>query len=79
MNFITKYELEKKDIVSKYSICYENLILPGDFEYKSTCDVGDIVVLKNNTNMVGVVSFVEEDEINITWKDNSETTEDNST
>lgn len=79
MNFITKYELEKKDIVSKYSISNENLTLPGDFEYKSTCDVGDIVVLKNNTNMVGVVSFVEEDEINITWKDNSETTEDNST
>ena len=75
MNFITKYELEKKDIVSKFELNDGNLTLPGDCEYKSICDVGDIVVSKNNMNMAGVVSFIEEDEVNINWNDNSETTE----
>ncbi|WP_296648352.1 hypothetical protein [Romboutsia sp. 13368] len=76
MNFITKDELEKKDIVSKFALNNGNLTLPGDCEYKSTCDVGDIVVSKNNINMIGVISFIEEDELNINWNDNSETTED---
>ena len=76
MNFITKYELEKKDIVSKFELNNGNLTLPGDCEYKSTCDVGDIVVSKNNINAVGVVSFIEDDEVNINWNHNNETTED---
>ena len=76
MNFITKEELEKKDIVSKFSINNGNLILSEDCDYKSTCDVGDIVVSRNNINMVGVVSFIEDDQVNINWNDNNETTED---
>ncbi len=76
MNFITKYELEKKDIVSKFELNNGNLTLPEDCEYKSTCDVGDIVVSKNNINMVGVVSFIEDNQVNINWNNNNETTED---
>lgn len=76
MNFITKDELEKKDIISKFEINNGNLALPGDCEYKSTYDVGDIVISKNNTTMVGVISFIEDDSVNINWNDNNETTED---
>ena len=47
MNFITKEELEKKDIVSKFTVSNGNLILPKDCEYKSKFDVGDIVAHKD--------------------------------
>ena len=55
MNFITKEELEKKDIISKFSINNGNLVLSEDCEYKSTFDVGDIVTYKDNTDRIGVI------------------------
>ena len=75
MNFITKEELEKKDIVSKFSIVNENLILSEDCEYKSTFDVGDIVAYKDNTNKLGVIYFIEDDEFSINWINGTESTE----
>lgn len=78
MNFITKQELEKKDIVSKFSISNGNLILPEDCEYKSTFDVGDIVVNKDNTNKLGLISFIEDDEFSINWNDGNESIETSS-
>ncbi|WP_286316561.1 hypothetical protein [Romboutsia ilealis] len=76
MNFITKEELEKKDIVSKFSVINRNLILPEDCEYKTSFDVGDIVSHKNNTNELGVVYFIEDDELSINWNNGTEGTED---
>lgn len=76
MNFITKEELEKKDIVSKFSVINRNLILPEDCEYKTSFNVGDIVSHKNNTNELGVVYFIEDDEISINWNNGTESTED---
>lgn len=76
MNFITKEELEKKDIVSKFSVINRNLILPEDCEYKTSFNVGDIVSHKNNTNELGVVYFIEDDEISINWNNGTEGTED---
>ena len=67
MNFITKEELEKKDIVSKFSVINRHLILPENYEYKTSFDVGDIVSHKNNTNELGVVYFIEDDELSINW------------
>lgn len=75
MNFITKEELEKKDIVSKFSIVNGNLILSEDCEYKSTFDVGDIVAYKDNTNKLGVIYFIEDDEFSINWINGTESTE----
>lgn len=76
MNFITKEELEKKDIVSKFSVINRHLILPENYEYKTSFDVGDIVSHKNNTNELGVVYFIEDDEISINWNNGTEGTED---
>lgn len=75
MNFITKKELENKDIVSKFTIDNNTLIIPENYEYKSTFDVGDIVTDKHNTNKLGIVSFSDEDEITVNWDDNNESTE----
>ena len=75
MDFTIKEEFEKKDIVSKFSIVDGNLIIPENCEYKSTVDVGDIVTYKNNTNKLGVVSYIEDDEITINWNDNTESIE----
>ncbi len=76
MNFITKEELEKKDIVSKFSVINRHLILPENYEYKTSFDVGDIVSHKNNTNELGVVYFIEDDELSINWNNGTEGTED---
>ncbi len=75
MNFITKEELEKKDIVYKFSIVNGNLILSENCEYKSTFDVGDIVTHKDNTNKLGVIYFIEDDEFSINWNNGKESTE----
>jgi len=75
MDFTIKEEFEKKDIVSKFSIVDGNLIIPENCEYKSTVDVGDIVAYKNNTNKLGIVSYIEDDEITINWNDNTESIE----
>ena len=78
MNFITKEELEKKDIISKFSVINGNLILSEDCEYKSTFDVGDIVAHKNNPNELGVIYFIEDDEFSINWNSGKENAEDSS-
>lgn len=75
MNFITKQELDKKEIVSKFSVIDGNLILNEECEYKSIFEVSDIVTYKNDTKKIGVVSFIEEDELTVNWTDNTETTE----
>lgn len=75
MNLITKEELKNKDIVSKFSIVDNQLIVPKDYEYKSTLDVGDIVTYKNNTCKLGVISSIEDDEIIVNWNDNTESNE----
>ncbi len=75
MDFTIKEEFEKKDIVSKFSIVDENLMIPENCEYKSIIDIGDIVTYKNNTNKLGVVSYIEDDEITINWNDNTESIE----
>lgn len=78
MDFITKEELEKKDIVSKFSVSNGNLILSEDCEYKSTFDVGDIVAHKSNINKLGVINFIEDDEFSINWSNGDESTETSS-
>ena len=78
MNFITKEELEKKDIISKFSINSGNLVLSEDCEYKSTFDVGDIVTYKDNTDRIGVIYFIEDDEFSINWNNGTESTETSS-
>ncbi len=75
MNFITKEELTNKDLVSKFSIIDNTLVLDDNYEYKSEFSVGDIVAYKTDTKKLGVVSFVEEDNLSINWNDNTETTE----
>ena len=78
MNFITKEELEKKDIVSKFNLRNGNLILPKDCEYKSKFDVGDIVAHKENANKLGLIYFIEDDEFSINWNDGNESIETSS-
>ena len=78
MNFITKEELEKKDIVSKFTVSNGNLILPKDCEYKSKFDVGDIVAHKENANKLGLIYFIEDDEFSINWNDGNESIETSS-
>lgn len=75
MNYITKDELENKDLACKFSIVDGNLTFDENSQYREDFQVGDIVSLKNNAKKIGVVSFIEEDELNINWDDNSESTE----
>ena len=75
MNYITKYELENKELSSKFSIQNGNLAFAENSIYKDDFQVGDIVIFKNNTKKIGVVSFIEDDELSINWKDNSESVE----
>lgn len=76
MNYITKYELENKELASKFSINNGELIFDENSQYKDVFQVGDIVTFKNDAKKIGVVSFIEEDELNINWNDNSESEED---
>lgn len=78
MNFITKEESEKKDLISQFTVVNGNLVLGEGCEYKSTFNIGDLVTYKNNTKKLGVASFIEEDELTINWSDNTETTESSS-
>ena len=73
MNYITKYELE-----SKFSINNGELVFDENSQYKDVFQVGDIVTYKNDAKKIGVVSFIEEDELNINWNDNSESEENTS-
>lgn len=75
MNFITKEELEKKDLVSKFSVVNGTLVLEDNPTYKSTFEIGDIVTHKNNLQNIGIVSFLEDEELSIKWSDNNESIE----
>lgn len=75
MNYITKYELENKELASKFSINNGELIFDENSQYKDVFQVGDIVTFKNDAKKIGVVSFIEEDKLNINWNDNSESEE----
>lgn len=75
MNFITKEELEKKDLVSKFSVVNGSLALEDNPTYKSTFEIGDIVAHKNNLQNIGIVSFLEDEELSIKWSDNTESIE----
>lgn len=75
MNLITKRELDNQELVSKFSIKDGDLILSQESEYKSVFEIGDIVAYKNNTKKIGVISFIEEEDITVNWIGNTETTE----
>ena len=78
MNYITKDELENKDLASKFFIENNNLVFDEASSFKDSFQVGDIVVLKNNSKKIGVISFAEEDIFSINWNDNSESEESSS-
>ena len=68
MNYITKYELDNKELASKFSIENGNLVFDENSKFKEDFQVGDIIVSKNNTDKIGLVSSVEDDELNINFK-----------
>ena len=70
MNTINNTEFD-----SKYSIVNGNLILDPDMNYDSCTGVGDIVALKDDTKKIGVVSFIDEEKIDVDWLDTSKTEE----
>jgi len=75
MNYITKDELDNKELTSTFSIKNDELIFDENSPYKNNFQVGDIITLKNDSKQMGVVSFIEEDELNINWDDNRESVE----
>lgn len=75
MNYITKDELENKELISKFSINNGELIFDENSLYKDVFQVGDMVTFKNDSKKIGVVSFIEDNELNINWDDNEETVE----
>ncbi len=75
MNFITKEELLQKDLTSKFSVVNGNLTIEEGSEFKSNFEVGDIIAYKSDTKKIGVVSFIDEDELTINWNNCTETTE----
>ncbi|MDU4861147.1 MAG: hypothetical protein E6356_08000 [Terrisporobacter othiniensis] len=75
MNYITKDELDNKELTSTFSIKNDELIFDENSPYKNDFQVGDIVTLKNDSKQMGVVSFIEEDELKINWDDNRESVE----
>lgn len=78
MNFITKEELLHNNLSSKFSVVNGNLIIEDGSIFKSNFEIGDIVTCKEDTKKIGVVSFIDEDELTINWNDDSETTESSS-
>ena len=75
MNYITKYELDNKELISTFHIENGKLIYDMNTVYKNDFDIGDIVTYRDNTQKIGVVSFIQEDSVNINWNDNSESEE----
>ena len=55
MNYITKYELDNKELASKFSIENGNLVFDENSKFKEDFQVGDIIVSKNNTSKIGLV------------------------
>lgn len=75
MNYITKYELENKELSSKFAIENGTLVFEKNANFCDIFQVGYIVALKNDTNKIGVVSFIEEDELTVNWSNNEESVE----
>lgn len=75
MNYITKDELDNKELVSEFSIKNEDLVFHESSCYKNNFQVGDIITLKDNGKKIGVVSSIEDDALNINWNDSSESIE----
>ena len=57
MNYITKYELDNKELASKFSIENGNLVFDENSKFKEDFQVGDIIVSKNNTSKDGFYSI----------------------
>ena len=55
MNYITKYELDNKELASKFSIENGNLVFDENSKFKEDFQVGDIIVSKNNTEILNKV------------------------
>ena len=72
------YELENKELASKFSIENETLVFDENTEFCDTFQVGFIVALKNDTTKIGVVSFIEEDEFTVNWNNNEESVQTSS-
>ena len=75
MDYITKYELDNKELTSKFFIKNGDLIFDENSSYKDVFQVGDIVLCRNTVKKIGVISFIDEDELSINWNDNSESVE----
>lgn len=75
INFITKEETEKKELVSKFKINNETLEFDENTTFKEEFNVGDIVAYKTDSTKIGIVSFIDGEELSITWADNNETVE----
>ena len=67
--------INNTELDSKFSIVNGNLKLDPDMKYESCTGVGDIVALKNDTKKIGVVSFIDDEKINVDWLDTSKTEE----
>lgn len=76
MNYITKEETEKKELVSKFTITNGTLEFDENTTFKAEFNVGDIVAYKTDSTKIGIVSFIDEEEISVTWADDSETVEE---
>ena len=70
-------DINNTNIKSNCSIINGNLILGEESnKYEVTFEVGDIVALKNNPKMIGVISLVDEDDkLVIDWKDTTQSEE----
>ncbi len=62
MNYITKDELENKDLICNFSLHNGELVFDENCIYKSSFEVGDIVSFRKNPSQIGVVSFIEDEE-----------------
>lgn len=78
MNFITKEELDKKNLVSRFTITDKTLKVEDGLEFSPCFSVSDIVTYKSDTTKIGVVYFIEDDEVSVKWHDGCESVESSS-
>lgn len=57
--------------MSKFYIVDNDLVIDDNYEYKNKFIIGYIVAYKTDTKKLGVVSFTEEDNLNINWNNNT--------
>lgn len=63
--YITKEEKTITSIANQFSIVDNKLVLKENYTFKSEFNEGDIVILKDNTDLIGIIEYVEEDSINV--------------